>query len=98
MPKSPQYILYDSKEYKDLISSFPAISKIIKDFMVKVSNTLFKDKIIVNILLDDNRFYLMPGIVYSLSNVNKVNAYKQIYCELMDELPKQKHVFQLYKT
>jgi hypothetical protein len=80
------YLRYNSPEYTAFLSKNPKIEEAIKVMLKKVEQSIFKDRIEINILVWSQWTAIDPQIAYSLSNLNKVKAYSSIYFKLVTDL------------
>lgn len=80
------YLRYNSPEYAAFLNKNAKIAQVIVDNKDKIQSSVFKGRIEIDILAWSQYVAIVPIVAYSLSNVNKVNAYTDIYYRLMNVL------------
>jgi hypothetical protein len=86
MSKCIEYLKEDMPAYIAFLDKNPKIKEAVTVSMIKAQNSMFHGRIDWDLMVCTDFVHIWPGITYSLSNVNKVNAYRRIYCKLMEEL------------
>ena len=81
-----QYLRYNSPQCAAFLNKNPVIKESVYTKFDKIQSSVFKDRIEIDILIWSHQVTVVPQLTYSLSNINKANAYKSIYCNLINTL------------